>query len=117
MGDCVNCKSIDNRVSVYVLIELLKRLKGSTPPVTIKAVFTVQEEVGIRGASVATQAIHPDWGIAIDTTIAYDVPGAAAHEKITELGKGTAIKIMDTSAISDYRMGKNLKQVDERANI
>lgn len=117
MGDCVNCKSIDNRVSVYILIELLKRLKGTTPPVTICAVFTVQEEVGIRGASVATQTIKPRWGIAIDTTIAYDVPGAPEHEKITELGKGVAIKIMDTSAICDYRMIAHLKTTAEQNKI
>ncbi|MFT6844670.1 MAG: putative aminopeptidase FrvX [Flavobacteriales bacterium] len=117
MGDCVNCKSIDNRVSVYVLIELLKKLQNTTPPVTVCAVFTVQEEVGIRGASVATQTIKPSWALAIDTTIAFDVPGAADHEKITELGKGVAIKIMDTSAICDYRMIANLKTVAEQNKI
>ena len=46
----------------------------------------------------------------LDTTIAYDVPSAKAHEKVTELGKGTAIKLMDSSAIADYRMIKFLKQ-------
>ena len=117
MGECVNCKSIDNRVSVYTLIEVLKQLKNTTPPVTVAAVFTVQEEVGIRGAAVATQALKPRWGIAIDTTIAYDLPGASAHEKITELGKGAAIKIMDTSAISDYRMIANLKEVARQKGI
>ena len=61
------------------------------------AVFTVQEEVGIRGANVALNEINPDFGFGLDTTIAFDVPGAAAHEKITELGKGAAIKIMDAS--------------------
>ncbi len=109
MGDCVNCKSIDNRVAVFIVIEALKQLKN--PAYDVYATFTVQEEVGIRGANVAAHSINPDFGIALDTTIAFDVPGAAAHEKVTELGKGTAIKIMDAMTICDYRMVAFMKQV------
>lgn len=108
MGDCVNCKSIDNRVAVFILIETLRQLEN--PAYDVYATFTVQEEVGIRGANVAAHSINPDFGIALDTTIAFDVPGAAAHEKITELGKGTAIKIMDAMTICDYRMVEFMKQ-------
>lgn len=115
MGDCVNCKSIDNRVSVFILIETLKQLKNC--PYDVYGVFTVQEEVGIRGAQVATLAIQPDFGFGLDTTIAYDVPGASAHEKITELGKGAAIKIMDSQTICDYRMVRYMKELAEKKNI
>ena len=115
MGDCVNCKSIDNRVSVFILIETLKQLKNC--PYDVYGVFTVQEEVGIRGAQVATLAIQPDFGFGLDTTIAYDVPGASAHEKITELGKGAAIKIMDSQTICDYRMVRYMKELAENKNI
>jgi putative aminopeptidase FrvX len=109
MGDCVNCKSIDNRVSVFILIETLKLLIN--PPYDVYGVFTVQEEVGLRGAQVAAHQINPDFGLGLDTTIAYDVPNARPHEKVTELGKGTAIKLMDSSAIADFRMVKFLKRV------
>lgn len=115
MGDCVNCKSIDNRVSVYILLETLKQLKSV--PYDVYGVFSVQEEVGLRGAQVAAQQINPDFGIGLDTTIAYDLPGAADHEKITELGKGAAIKIMDASAISDYRMVSYLKEKADENKI
>ena len=115
MGDCVNCKSIDNRVSVFILIETLKRLKEF--PYDVYGVFTVQEEVGIRGAQVATLQIQPDFGFGLDTTIAYDVPGAAAHEKITELGKGAAIKIMDSQTICDYRMVRYMKELAAKKNL
>ncbi len=111
MGDCVNCKSIDNRVSVFVLIETLRNLKEV--PYDVYGVFTVQEEVGIRGANVSAHTINPDFGFGLDTTIAYDLPGAQPHEKVTSLGKGTAIKIMDASTICDYRMVAYMKQ---RAN-
>lgn len=115
MGDCVNCKSIDNRVSVFILIETLKQLKHC--PYDVYGVFTVQEEVGIRGAQVATLAIQPDFGFGLDTTIAYDVPGASAHDKITELGKGAAIKIMDSQTICDYRMVRYMKELAKKKNI
>jgi tetrahedral aminopeptidase len=115
MGECVNCKSIDNRVAVFILIEALKQLDN--PAFDVYATFTVQEEVGVRGANVAAHSINPDFGIALDTTIAFDVPGALAHEKITELGKGTAIKIMDAMTICDYRMVAFMKQIAEKNKI
>lgn len=115
MGDCVNCKSIDNRVAVYILIETLRTIQD--PAYDLYAVFTVQEEVGLRGANVAAHGINPDFGIALDTTIAFDVPGAQAHEKVTELGKGTAIKIMDAMTICDYRMVDFMKKTAEQHQI
>jgi putative aminopeptidase FrvX len=115
MGDCVNCKSIDNRVSVFILIEALKKIKNN--PYDLYAVFTVQEEVGMRGAYVSAHKINPTFAIALDTTIAYDVPGAQAHEKITELGKGAAIKIMDGATICDYRMVEYMKQTADKSKI
>jgi putative aminopeptidase FrvX len=115
MGNNINCKSLDNRISVFILIEALKQIQNH--PYDFYAVFTVQEEVGLRGATTAAHQINPDFGIAIDTTIAYDVPGAKPQEKITELGKGTAIKIMDSSAIADYRMVNYLKQTASSYSI
>lgn len=117
IGNCVNGKSIDNRVAVFVLIETLKKLKNKDLPYTFQAVFTVQEEVGIRGASVATHLLNPHFGIAIDTTIAFDLPGAKAQEKVTSLGKGTAIKVMDASAICDRRMVAYMTELAENNNI
>ena len=116
MGNCVNCKSIDNRVSVFILIEALRKL-GTDLPFDVYGVFTVQEEVGIRGANVSALQHQPYFGIGLDTTIAYDVPGAAGHEKVTELGKGTAIKIMDWSTICDGRMVRYMKQLADKHQI
>ena len=117
MGDCLNAKSIDNRVAVYILIETLKRLQNEEIPYDFYGVFTVQEEVGIRGANVASHTINPDFGFGLDTTIAYDLPGAAAHEKITSLGKGTAIKVLDGMTICDYRMVEYMKQIADNNKI
>lgn len=117
MGDCVNCKSIDNRVSVFILIEALRELQGQDIDVDLYGVFTVQEEVGIRGANVAAHSVNPDFGIALDTTIAFDLPGAAAHEKVTELGKGTAIKVLDAMTICDYRMVSFMRKTADEQGI
>ena len=117
MGNCVNGKSLDNRLAVFILIETLKKLKGKEIPFDLYGVFTVQEEVGIRGANVSSMRINPDFGFGLDTTIAFDLPGAAEHEMITKLGAGTAIKIMDASTICDYRMVDYMKKIADKHNI
>tara|TARA_B110000285_G_scaffold35427_1_gene38038 strand:+ start:1218 stop:2273 length:1056 start_codon:yes stop_codon:yes gene_type:complete len=117
MGPCVNGKSLDNRLAVFILLETLRNLKGKEIPFDLYGVFTVQEEVGIRGANVSAMKINPDFGFGLDTTIAFDLPGAAPHEMITKLGEGTAIKIMDASTICDYRMVKYMKQTADKHEI
>jgi len=117
MGDCVNSKSLDNRVSVFILLETLRVLKGKKLPYDLYAVFTVQEEVGIRGAASAAHRINPDFGFGLDVTIAFDVPGAQAHEMVTRMGEGTAIKVIDGRTICDYRMVKYLKGLANKHKI
>ncbi len=92
-------------------------IRTKSTRIGVYGVFTVQEEVGIRGANVSALRIKPDFGFGLDTTIAFDLPGASAHEKITELGKGTAIKIMDASTICDYRMVKFMKNTADKHGI
>ena len=104
MGDAVNAKSLDNRVSVYILLEALRALKGREIPYDFFAVFTVQEEVGLRGAFTAASQVDPDYAIGLDVTIAFDVPGAQPHEAVTRMGGGAAVKVMDGSVICDPRM-------------
>jgi putative aminopeptidase FrvX len=119
LGECVNVKSLDNRVCVFLLIEALKALKKSRkkPAYDFYAVFTVQEEVGLRGANVSALEIKPDFGFGLDTTIAYDVPGSTPQERCTALGEGAGIKIMDSSVICDYRMVAFMKKTAEKHKI
>jgi tetrahedral aminopeptidase len=117
MGDCVNSKSLDNRVSVFILIETLRALQHLEVPYDIYGVFTVQEEVGLRGAISAAHSINPNFGFGLDVTIAFDTPGAQAQEAVTKLGKGAAIKILDGSVISDYRMVRYLKGIADQHHI
>ena len=97
MGNYVTGKSLDNRVSVYMLVETILNLKDVN--CDFYAVFTVQEEVGLRGARVATNKIQPDIGIALDVTLSNDIPGVETRDRCTVIGEGIGIKIMDGSVI------------------
>jgi len=116
MGDCLNCKSLDNRVSVFILIEMLKEITKQ-PPYDIYAVFTVQEEIGIRGANVSSMDINPDFGFGLDTTIAWDTPGSTKQEQVSSLGEGACIKVMDSSTVCDYRMVRYMKEIAKNKKI
>ena len=116
MGDCINCKSLDNRVSVFILIEMLKEMKEK-PPYDTYAVFTVQEEIGIRGANVSSMLINPDFGFGLDTTIAWDTPGSTKQEQVSALGEGACIKVMDSSTVCDYRMVSYMKEISKKHKI
>lgn len=97
LGDLVTCKSLDNRAGLYVMIESFRALGDHECEVVAAA--TVQEEVGLRGARVATARVRPSIGLAIDITLANDGPDSKAHERITSVGGGAAVKVYDTSAI------------------
>ena len=97
VGDLVTAKSLDDRVGVYVMIEAVKAAGPS--PAEVVATATVQEEVGLRGARVAASRVRPQVALAIDTCPADDGPGGTADGPTTRLGEGTAIRIMDASAI------------------
>jgi putative aminopeptidase FrvX len=97
-GDTYVAKSLDNRVGVFVMIEALRKL--SAHQFTIVAVATTQEEIGLRGATTAAFQVQPEIGIGLDTTIAADYPGSSDDARVTALGQGVGIKIMDGSLVS-----------------
>ncbi len=116
MGDLVNSKSLDNRICCYQLMETLRGLKDQ-PSTDLYAVFTVQEEIGLRGATAVASGVNPDYVINLDVTLACDVPGSSPHERITDLGKGAAIKILDGMSICDYRMVAFMKSLAKKKKI
>ena len=117
VGDLVMSKTLDDRLSVFVMLEALRLLQGKSVKATILAVATTQEEVGLRGAITAAFHLQPDIGIALDVTLANDYPGPADHEKITELGKGTAIKISDSSLLCHPKLVRHFRDVAEAKGI
>ncbi|MFN2241515.1 MAG: M42 family metallopeptidase [Anaerolineae bacterium] len=91
MGQRVVAKAMDDRIGCAVLIETMRRLKSS--PHDLYFVFTVQEEVGLRGAQTGAFGVEPDIGIAVDVTIAADTP--EAYKMAMKLGQGPCIKVKD----------------------
>jgi len=115
IGNGYSCKAIDNRVALYVMIEAMKAAKSFG--FETYAVATSQEEIGLRGAVVSAFGVEPDVGVALDTTIAADIPGVPEHEQVTRLGDGVAIKLMDSASISHAGLVKHAKALATRRKI
>jgi putative aminopeptidase FrvX len=116
-GPAILSKSLDNRLGVALLIELLRH-----PPegIDLLAAFTVQEEIGLRGAKVAAYAFNPDIGMALDATPANDLPAWDGSENTTyntRLGHGPAIYVADGATLSDIRLVRWLSETAEMAKI
>lgn len=115
MGDLVVSKTLDNRVSVFAMIEALREVGDHQ--CDILAVATTQEEVGLRGATTAAYTLNPDVAVALDVTIANDFPGPGESEQVTKLGKGAAIKVMDSSLICHPKLVRHFRDVADANSI
>lgn len=115
VGDTIISKSLDDRVSLFVMLEALRAMRSHE--VTLLAVATVQEEVGLRGATTAAYHVQPDVSVALDTTLAIDIPGGADQDAVTRLGNGTAIKLFDSSQISNYKLVRHFRTLAEQQGI
>jgi len=115
IGEGVSCKALDDRLAVYVMIEAMKAARSFA--FETYAVATVQEEVGLRGAVASAFGVDPDLGLALDVTIAADIPGVPEHEHVSKLGHGAAIKIQDSSTISHPGLVTHMKALAKRRKI
>jgi len=115
VGETVTGKALDDRVSVLAMIEAARRV--GDPDVTVHFAATVQEEVGLRGARALGVDLDSDLAIALDVTVANDVPGFDEGKHVTELGEGAAIKLKDSSVITNPKVNRRLREVAEREGI
>lgn len=113
LGKRLVSKAMDDRIGCAVLIEAIKR---SDPYHTLYGTFSVQEEMGLVGASVVAFNINPEMAIALDVTAWSDTPKGYKRMSI-ELGKGPCIKIKDSASISDRRVVDKLRNIAEANNI
>lgn len=102
VGNTVVGQCLDNRVACWMAIRAVEKAKRH--PCDIFVVFTVQEEVGCRGAGPAAQAINPDIAIALDTTLCVDTPGVPEDQRVTKQGQGAGLLVMDSSTIADLEL-------------
>ncbi len=113
LGKRLVAKSMDDRISVAVMIETLRQLKDS--PHEVYFVFSTQEEVGVRGATTAAFGVDPEIGIAVDVTATGDTP--KGMKMAVALGKGPAIKVKDSGMIADPRVVRWMADTAEQAGI
>jgi putative aminopeptidase FrvX len=113
--DTVIGKAFDNRAGCAVMIETLNQLEKTD--CTIFAVGTVQEEVGLRGAGTAAFGVDPDVALALDVTVAGDVPGVKEFDTSVKMGKGPALTISDSGLIANPKVLRWLREVAEAAKI
>ena len=109
VGELITGKALDNRVSVFAMLEAARRLEA--PDATVHFAATTQEEVGLRGAEALGVDLDPDLVVAVDTTVANDVPEVDAGEHVTELGAGAGIKLKDASVITNHKVHRRLRDV------
>src|ERR687893_1053685 len=105
-------KAMDDRIGVFVMIEALRAMGDHEA--TIHAVATSQEEVGLRGAEASGSALAPTVVVALDITLAMDVPGTQDENRITELGEGVGVKIMDAHSISHPTLVEHFQSIADR---
>jgi endoglucanase len=113
MGNRLTAKAMDDRIGCAILVETLRRLRES--PNDLYFVFTVQEELGARGAVTSAFGICPDVGIAVDVTPTGDTPKAAISD--VSLGKGAAIKVKDSYLVAHPAVRNLLVSAAESAGI
>ncbi len=115
VGETITGKALDDRVCLFAMLEAARRIDD--PEATIHFCATVQEEVGLRGARALGVDIDPDLAIALDVTVANDVPEFKEGEQVTRLGEGTAIKLKDASVITNPKVTRRLRDVAEERGI
>ena len=114
LGKLFAGKSFDDRAGCTALVALLQ---GEPLPFDLFGVFTVQEEVGLRGARVAGYTIAPDAAFVLEGTIADDLPKEEEGSPTSQVGKGPVVTVMDRSYIADPRLVRYVVQVAESAGI
>lgn len=115
VGETVTGKSMDDRVCLYAMLEAAKQVD---PAVTVHFAATVQEEVGLRGAHALGVDLDPDLAVALDVTVANDIPQIPDEaDYVTTLGDGAAIKLKDSSVITNPKVHGRLTEVAEAEDI
>jgi len=113
MGGCLVSKAIDDRVGCAVLLTLL----AEDLPVDAHFAFTVQEEIGLRGATTAGFRVQPDVALILEGTTAADIPGAAPGKEVCRMGAGVVIPFMDNGTVYDRALYRRITALAEKLDI
>ncbi len=113
----VSGRGLDNRIGSFALLEVLKNLKQEDLDVNFSSIWSVQEEIGLRGAKVVANTRDPEYVIALDTYTTTDAPGVDEFYKPIKFGEGPVLRMVDTRAISTPKMVKYFKQIAQDKDI
>ncbi|HCX62279.1 MAG TPA: aminopeptidase [Clostridiales bacterium] len=111
--DLIKAKALDDRAGCSALLELLSMKLDAE----FYGVFTVMEEVGCRGAQAAAYSLEPDFSIVLEGTVSADMPEIKDHSKVTSVGKGVAISLMDSSTLYDIDEVRKVEKIALDNNI
>ncbi len=113
VNDCLIAKALDDRIGCFCLIETIKKVQNNKDDLYF--VFSVQEEVGLRGARTGAYKVEPKYAIAVDVTTTGDTPECPRMEIV--IGKGTAIKVKDRAFLTHPHIKEKLVEYAEEASI
>jgi len=119
VGDKLVSKALDNRIACWLGIESIRAIDKAKAAHTcqITVAFTVQEEIGLRGARTASFGVMPHIGIGLVVSLACDTPGVPDEERVTKHGDGAGLHKMDATIVSDYRLINDLEDVAKKNKI
>lgn len=109
----IKSKALDDRVGCAVIIELLQKKSK----INYTAVFTVQEEIGARGAAVGAYTVNPDYAIVIESTTASDIPDTPDRKKVCKVGEGAVVTFMDRGTIYNKDLYKKTFEIAKNNEI
>ncbi len=112
LGDLVLSKAIDDRAGIAILIDIIKNAEYD-----FYAVFSVQEEVGLRGAKAAAFSVDPLYAVVIESTTAADIKGVAEEKTVCNVGSGAVLSFMDRATMYDRGLFEKAKAIAEQNNI
>lgn len=112
-GNQIKAKALDDRVGCAVMLEVLKQDWDCD----LYCNFTVQEEVGLRGARIASRGINPDYAVVIEATTCNDLPGVGENVRVTKSGGGPAISVLDSASKADGGLIKMLEEIAVKHKI
>lgn len=112
-NNLVKAKALDNRVGCSLLIELIKEVKDKS----FYGVFTVMEEIGLRGAGPAAYAVEPDISIILEGTLCYDIPEIDSHLVPTYINNGPAISLIDRTTVFNKELREKIVEIAKLNNI
>ena len=115
IGDSIVSQALDNRVGCWAIVRAIEQL--TTHDCEIHAVWTVQEELGSRGAEPVAYAINPDIGLCCDTMVCCKTPGIPDEQRVTVPGAGVALQIADCSTIADAGLVDDIEEVARQQKI